>query len=237
MKNVSGRMLAVLAVMTAGIAVAEDIDLRVGGVLYAPNGAAATGRDEGGLRTVDWDGGAGLELQAVFWLGASPWGIAASIGSATFDIENYSVAQNFGGATLHEFLEGDADMTVIGASIVRKLLAGDDARTKLSGALEAGIRHVSIDSNIDGWTGIGDDSGPALTRDQSLDIGDSVVGFIGVNLDYAIAETVSIFLHGGFQFDLDKGEVKKRVVGAGADEAGETELEALYGKIGLSFSL
>lgn len=230
-------VIAVLGVFltTGTLTQAQNIELRGSGVYYVPNGSATTGGGQTEFEAVEWDSGTGFEVQGIFWTANSPWGFGASIGKATWDIDGYELIYMSGNSAYGDTLEGDADLTAFGLSVFYKLFSDYGANQKLHGALEGGLKFVSVDSNIKGETGIAG-AGGVLVWDQTLEIDDSILGHLAFELSYAFTEQVSLFGQGGFQFDLDKGGVENPVSGLGTFEAGETELTALYGKAGLSVS-
>lgn len=231
-----------LAVMTSLLAlpvIAEDatvsadssVELRISGTLYAPNGAAATGDSESGLVSVDWDKGNGFEAQGILWRSNSPWGFALSIGTASWDIDDYG---DITGNELNAFT-GDADMTVFGASLIRQLSTDRPDQSKFKADLELGIRYVKMDSNIEGIYGVAVSGGPIYVR-QTVELDDNILGLIALSGHYELDPQWSLFLQGGFQFDLDKGDAINAVPGVGEYAAGETELQSLFGKAGISFT-
>jgi len=236
MKRILNAMvIAGVFLMTTAVTKAEQFELRAGGVYYMPNGSATTGGGETSLEEVEWDKGTGFEVQGIYWIKSSPWGIGVSLGKASWDIDDYELIYTIGSEAYGYTLEGDADLTIFGLSAFYSLFKGDGEANKLSGAIEGGLKFVSVDSNIKGETGIAG-GGIVLVWDQTLEIDDSILGFVGFDLSYALTKQVSLFAQGGVQFDLDKGKVENDVPGLGTFEAGETELAALYGKAGLSIS-
>jgi hypothetical protein len=238
MNRISSVCIIVAACILLGAAgtYGQTLQLRGSGIYYFPSGSATTGGGETSLKDVEWDKGTGLELQAILWPANSLWGFGASIGKATWDITDYESSEfDYSyDAAFADVLEGDADLTIIGLSVFRKLSEAKDAN-KLTITAEGGIRFVSVDSSIEGGTAIADAYG-ALAWYQTLEIDDSIVGLLALALDYAVADNVSLFAQAGFQFDIDKGKVENKVEGLGTFEAGETEFQALFGKAGLSVS-
>jgi hypothetical protein len=214
---------------------ADTFELRASGVYYAPSGAATTGGEQSDVPEVEWDKGTGFELQGILWPDESSWGFGASIGTATWDINHVEESYydyDYDSAYANIF-DGDADLTSLGVSVFRKLSTQND---KLRIVAEGGVRFISIDTDIDGGWGV---AGRHGTRgySQTLEIDDSVAGVLALDLDYSVDERISFFAQAGFLFDISKGEVQNVVDGIGTFDAGETELQALFGKVGIAISL
>lgn len=221
------------SILTASAA--EEVEIRASGVLYAPSGAAATGSEESGLDDVEWDSGQGLELQGIYWVDKSQWGIGATIGTASWDIKDYADVKYNPTVQINQVnvLEGDADLLIFGISAFRKLTNNDPGTSKFNADAELGLRYISVDSGIEG--GYGEEYSDALlVALQTLEIDDSIVGVIGLTGDYAIDNNLSIFANASIQIDLDKGSVDN-VLSIGTFEAGEVEFMSLYGKAGISY--
>jgi hypothetical protein len=236
MKNISSALTIICVLSTTGVmSSANNFELRGSGIYFSPEGAAATGSDASALEEIKWDSGTGFEVQGIYWIKSSPWGFGASLGKATWDIDDYEDIRTRGSSVVGDTLEGDADLTTFGLSAFYKLFTEYGASKKLSGAIAGGLQFVSFDSNIEGETGVASEAG-IIVWDQTLEIDDSIWGYIAFDLSYALTETVNLFGQGGVQFDLDKGSVENDAPGLGTFQAGETELQALFGKAGLSIS-
>lgn len=233
MKRITSALIIISIILTAGtIAFGEQFELRGSGVSYMPSGSAATGSDVSALTDVKWDKGTGFEIQGIFWSKTSPWGTGISFGTATWDVDDYVLGQSINGFGFADALEGDADLTIFGLSLFRRLFTDDGASKKFSGAVEGGIRFISMDADIKGVSVITDGI-LFLGSDITLDIDNSVLGHLAFDLDYAISDSASLFVQGGIQFDLKKGDVTLREQDSGIFEAGDTELQAAFGKVGL----
>jgi hypothetical protein len=225
--------------LTVNSGITEDrIEVRGGGMYFSPNGAAATGSEDSGLQEVKWDSGTGLELQGVYWPDNSIWGYGLSVGTASWDIDDYfSVDFDPSGLDFINSLEGDVDLTTFGISIFRKLTANKDEAVKYNADLEAGIRYLSVDSGIEGLFGVGIDGTIVDAQYQTIELDDSVVAVLALNGNYLLTETASVFATVGVQLDIDKGAADNEVPGTGTYEAGDSEYQAVYGRIGLSILL
>lgn len=219
----------------ATVAGAQGLQIRGGGIYYEPSGAAATGSEISGLGEIDWDSGTGLELQGIYWMHNSPWGIGASFGMAEWEIDDYEDRWVHHGRTYDDVITGDAELSIIGVSLFYKLFENHGASGAWNGHLEGGVRFVSVDSNIRGTTAV-NDGGRTPAIAQTIDIDDSVLGVFGFDVSLALSDTISLFGHAGIQFDLDQGDAHRVVPGLGTWEAGETEMFAVYGKGGLSIA-
>jgi hypothetical protein len=228
--------IGIVCTPTIILANADALQLRVNGGYYMPSGAVSTGGEESGLtKEVEWDKGTGFEVQAIFWPNGSTWGLGASIGKASWDIKDYedSHYDYYYGAAFANVFSGDTDLTSIGLSVFRKL---QTVNNKAKMSVEAGVRLISLDANIDGGYGIADYT-YAIGVSQTLKLDDCVVGLIAFNLDYSVNNSISLFAQAGFQFDVSKGGVQNVVEGYESYDAGETELQAVFAKAGIAISL
>jgi len=210
---------------------ASSIEVRGSGVYYAPQGAAATGSEQSFLESVDWDSGSGFEAQAVYWRDYSPWGFAASIGAASWEIKDYS---DIAAGQLNK-LKGDADLTLVGLSAIRKLTTDSSGGSKLKAEIEAGAKHISTDASIEGVWAVGLSDGRILALRQRIKTDDVVVGQIALNGKYELDPKWNLFATAGFQFDLSAGDSINQVPGFNDYPAGDTEMQAAFGKIGISY--
>lgn len=233
MKKFSSVFVIVLAMLfTASVVFGQQVQLRGSGMLYKPNGAAITGSDEARMDSVDWDSGSGFDVQAIYWFKDSPWGIGASIGKATWEVDKYSKGTY---ADLNE-VEGDADLTIPGISAFRKIPLENILDNKLKANLEAGLRFVSVDSNIEGWYHQRITSSVTLHEVQEFEIDDCIIAVLAIDAEYKLGDNFGAFAQVGGQLDLEKGEVTNSGVTFDDIKAGETELQALFAKIGLVYS-
>jgi hypothetical protein len=224
--------------LTANSGMTEDrIEVRGGGIYYSPNGAAASGSEDS-VEEVKWDSGTGLELQGIYWPSGSSWGYGLSIGTATWDIDDYFVVDfDPSGLDFIDSLEGDVDLITFGVSVFRKLTTNNDETKKYNADLEAGIRYLSVDSGIEGVYGVGIDGTIVDANYQAIELDDSVVAMLALNGGYSVSDRVRIFASVGVQIDLDSGKAENDVPALGTFEAGESEYQAVFGKVGLSFTL
>jgi hypothetical protein len=72
---------------------------------------------------------------------------------------------------------------------------------------------------------------------QTLELEDNIAGLLAFELNYSVDDTTTLFAQGGFQLDLSEGKVENKVDGLGTFDAGETELQAVFWKAGISITL
>lgn len=230
MLRIASVIIAVAIVFCTGaVAFGQQVQLRGGGIIYIPNGSAITGSDEAMMDSVDWDSGNGFDVQAIYWFKDSPWGAGASIGKATWEVDKYSK----GNYLILNEVEGDADLTIPGISAFRKLPVGNVLDNKLKANLEAGLRFVSVDSNIKGMYYQRFSDG-ILFQEQEFEIEDSIIAVLAIDATYELGKNFGIFAQVGGQLDLKKGEVSNSGVTFEDIKAGETELQALFAKAGIA---
>ena len=122
--------------------------------------------------------------------------------------------------------EGDTLVQPIGASVIYTPKLCPFATI----AIDAGIRYVFVDSDIDAAIAISDGVDTIVAED-TVDIEDGVIGRVGANVEIPVTERAALFVGGGYQFDLVKGDVK-----AFDEDLGENELAGAFVRAGVNFT-
>lgn len=220
---------------SAYVSPSGQLEVRAGVNMYIPNGAAATGSTVSELQTVDWDRGLGFEIQGIYWFDTA-WGAGLSIGTAKWDIKDYYHKRYNSTYRINEYntLEGDASLVIFGASVFRKINSGSTIQSKWTADIEAGIRYASIDSNISGLY-VQEYADAYVRTYQDIETDKGVLAIIALNGGYKLTDKLSFMGQVGIQADLSKGEVINNA-GRFSGEAGETELQAIFTRLGLSYT-
>lgn len=210
-------------------------ELRGGINYYIPGGSAATGDPKSIRNSVEWSSGLGVDVQGIYWFDKN-WGCGLSIGSAKWDVEDYYHKRYNPVYRINEIdtLSGDADLVIVGASLTRKITSGSSRTSKLYAEVEAGIRSVTVDSNITGRYAQQFSDGTRYQY-QELETDGGILGFLAINGGYELSPQLKLIWQAGYQFDLDKGEVINKVSGI-EYPAGETELGSFITRFGASLN-
>lgn len=207
-----------------------------GGVnYYIPGGAAATGSRLSKLNSVDWERGIGADIQGIYWFDSN-WGAGLSVGTAKWDIKDYYNKRYNASRRINEIntLEGDADLIIIGASVFYKFTSKSSVSSKWSTEIEGGIRSISVDSNIKGIYAEQYADG-TIYGAQTIETDRGAVAMLAINGGYELTSQIKFSWQAGYQFDLSKGETKNKT-SQWSGEAGETELQSMFTRLGLSIT-
>ncbi len=173
----------------------------------------------------DWDSGFGIDGKVLFW-GNNNIAIAATGGFSKWDIDDdYASGYDMYGDYIEAEIGGDATLLSIGCSAIFE----PKINKNFGLSFEAGFKYVYIDSNVDVDVAIYDYYGGTYFSDE-IDIDSGVVGLIGIDLTFAFTEKTSLFLGGGFQFDISKGDAKWNGI-----ELSENELKSFFVHMGIHF--
>lgn len=163
-----------------------------------------------------FDTGYGVELQYRYWVDA-PWGWAAALGVSTWDAKSSS--SDLGVPNLHSF-NGSATLIHLGGSGLYRILDTENVAV----TLEAGVRYVIVDDDIDAK-----DANRGDAR-QNLDIDDGIVGLIAADADFRLNDGFVLAFGLGYQGDLVKGDISSR-----DDDLKDNELQAFFVRVGGKF--
>ena len=206
-----------LAVLLASVSSTRAADIRgltpelVGlGTLYVP-------ADDD-----TYDLGAGMEIQARFWI--TPYlGLALAAGGADYAIDEQDIRIREQNLAVDANLDGDVGLSPVGVSLLLRPL-----RTpRVALTLEGGVRYVSVDSNSEIEL-VSQEPGLRTYVKDTVDIEDGIVAVAVATLEVTLANQVSLIGGAGYQFDLQKGDVEFVDL-----DLGKNELEAVLVQAGL----
>jgi hypothetical protein len=189
--------LAMLAILTGSLALADEpaehlstTDLTVAFKAIGPT------------RGEDWDSAAGFEAQIRFWSERSR-ALAFVVGGQMWKApEEYSEWDD-NGTAYTSWIAGDATILPVGLSVFlrRTLSPGLDI------TLEGGARYVFVDSSLDvDVTTRNQDGIGGYT--ESIDIADTFLGVLGVNIEADFGNGLGLLLGAGYQFDFGQPHQK-----------------------------
>lgn len=208
-------LIGVMAAVQSYAALKPSVDFSIGGLYYTP-------QDDD-----SYDYGYGAEIQPRFWL-IDQVGFALSVGYADWQINEMSESASEDGITVSASIDGDVRLVPMGGSLLIRPIKTD----KLSVILEGGVRYVVVDSSAECKVEAHNEEGESYSMKETIDMDDGVVGVVAATIEGKISKNVSLFIGGGYQYDISKGEVKIL-----DEDAGKNELEAFFVKAGLSFAL
>lgn len=220
-------------------------------VMLAASGYAETKNEA-------WLGGGGFIPSGDFWEasrgGSMGWRYTAddvsfglSIGVQTADVNDETLSGVDGFVTSSylyglryagyvDYYEGDATMVPISC-----LVSWNIPIDKLTLSLEAGLRYVFVNADvtahmIDGLSYQGYVIDAKRWRSDT-EIGNNFLGLIGANLQLSLSDNWSIFLNGGYQFDIATSDVefKTHWTDYNGKSITESELGGFYALAGLTY--
>ncbi len=171
--------------------------------------------------------GFGGEIQARFWL-MEYFGVALAGGAASWEVKDESAFFYNGVAAVAAKISGDISTFPLGGSLIVRPIHVD----RVSLTLEGGVRYVFVDSQVDYESAYADIFGRNEHYKDTFDVGNSVIGVVGANLEVKIFKPLFGFVGAGYQFDISKGAVTL----PGATGSFDNELAAFYGKAGLGLA-
>lgn len=209
----------------AGFAWAGDWDVQAGAEFYFPSDSF-------------WDSAYGGEAKLIYW---EDWnvGLALAAGFTQWDVDGDldPVVTVPGSYERFQSWQGDSQYIPLGVS----LMSRHDIRTRSSRQaklmLEGGIRYMLANGSMDlveterVWVNPGQYS-ETNTR-YHVDDESGWVGRVGASLAWDLTEPLSVFLTGGYQFDLSKGQVSVPSL----MKHQEIDLAAFYLQLGLALEL
>jgi len=173
----------------------------------------------------DWDSAIGAEIQARFWSDGNI-GVALSLGIDTWQARNEYSEQSDDVGTIASSIYGSMTLLPVGASVLFRNQVGSG----LAVILEAGVRYVFTDSNLNAEITYTDASGETFSRDR-IYCDRPFLGVVGVTLEGAMSEDISFHLGLGYQFDLTRPH--ETFMG---EDAGVTSFTSPMVNLGLSWS-
>jgi hypothetical protein len=177
-------------------------------------------------RDMDWERGAGIELQARFWHNGHI-GVALIGASDTWDAKT-SVSEMDGGSTYaYTAIAGDASITSLGASILYRSGSADDVRL----VIDLGFRYATVNSAVYAEAAYDGPGGPSYSYEK-IEVGNTLLFVAGAGLEFDIMKDVSLVVGFGYQMDMNKPEEKYL-----GESLGDTDLGAVTFGVGLSCRL
>jgi hypothetical protein len=173
---------------------------------------------------VDWDAGAGVELQARFWSRRTT-GIALCLGFDSWDAPTEYVAEEDAFGYMESTIQGSATVVPVGISILCRSPVDRDS----SFIFEMGLRYALVDSSLHADVLYEDETGPVHIA-EDIDIDDAIFAVAGIAFEGVISRDVRLEGGCGYQFDL----VKPSETYAGRD-LGETSFGGVWFHLGLIF--
>lgn len=158
------------------------------------------------------DTGYGLEVAFRRWFNP-PFGYQLSAGYVNWQAGDGDRV----GSNLEDF-SGDALAVPFGASLLLRVL--DTPAT-----LEAGLRYVLMDSEIEAFNSDAQDW-------VDVDIDDAVIGVVAVQTDWELSPHARLALDAGYQFDLSGAETETRI-----GPVHDTELQGFFLRLGVRWPL
>ena len=144
----------------------------------------------------DWSSGTGADVQLRFWDGSGV-GVALAAGIQSWDTREAYLETDDGTSAVATQLRGGADLIPFGASV----LMGGPVGDRLAVLVEAGLRYAVVDSSVVADIAYVDDRGSAYAQDP-IEIDDTFLAVFGLDLAFAVSETLCLIAGVGYQFDL-----------------------------------
>lgn len=189
-----------------------------------------------------WDKAYGAEAKLIYWVnknvgvalaaGAQKWTVNEDL--RTFAAEDMGDGYEF---LYGEMLEGDALMFPLGGSVMFQY----EVLKKLNLSVEGGLRYVLINSDakltaigviIDSW--YDDAIVDYAVNSYDLDFENEFIGLVAADISYAVYKNISLFVGGGFQFDITRSKPTLSVDGEDEDTRKDNALKASFVRGGAS---
>ena len=165
--------------------------------------------------SADWRSAGGVEVQARFW-NDDAFGVAVAAGFESWQAETEFFEEQDSYGYFGTWIAGDASLVPVGIS----LLCRAEITEQVSLVFDGGLRYVFVDSGIHADVETDDGDGWVYSRDR-VEIDDFLAGVVGMSLDAAVADGVSLFAGLGYQFGLT--DAHEQYLGA---DIGSTSFQA-----------
>lgn len=206
---------SVLKVMTAAAVVSGFV---TSSIVHAGEGvgpeAFRVGLDYSFPRTTDnWDGGAGIRVQALFPASAfsemsDKYALGLSLGVTSWDVNEDAYSATFNSVSVTGNLSGDARSVNLGASIIRS----DTLENGLQLSSEVGLMFSSISSDAK----IVYTSSNVTPSEQDLELDNTFSALFALDAKFKANEDITTFVGIGYHFDLGAGDAT--IQNASADQ-------------------
>jgi len=185
-----------------------------------------------------WDQAYGGETMLVYWQQPG-LGVAFAAGLSQWESrgERATLISNPGTFERFQAWEGDVQYVPLGVSLLLRenYMSRDLGECQFT--LEAGCRYMRCNSQLElvrterVWLNPGQIQ--EVVTDYAVDCGDSVVGRVAASLAIPVSDQSSLFVTGGYQFDIDRGTISVDSLGQSAP----LDLSAFFARVGLAFFL
>jgi hypothetical protein len=176
-----------------------------------------------------WDQATGGEVKAVYWP-TEQLGFALCTGVSQWNTDGKRRSMS---ATRWRSFKGDGQYVPAGVSILTR---SNGSQPGPSLSFEAGLRYMVSHSDMSLTETNRVPSAPRfvdITNTYDVDLDDGLVARVAANLTWPIGPQASIFLAGGYQFDLDKGDATVDAIRLSE----EVELAAFFIQLGVAIPL
>lgn len=227
-------VLAVVLLGSASAYSASESELRIGGTYLSPSGDF-------------WKSGGGANIQWRYSV-QKDFALAVSLGIQKLDVSTDEVSDgpvntlDAYGLLYRGYVdnyEGDATLVPVGASAIYNIPLGQNVLS-----LEAGLKYVFVNSRakanmIDGVVDSRGNvvSGSVEKWQEDVEIGNNLLGSIGAQIDIPLNQQVKLYIGGGYQFDIVKGDVELKSDWADYDgiKTTENELGSVFAEAGIAY--
>lgn len=187
------KLMAVLIGVMLGVTLAQAQGIEIA---VAPNYVFPGEKDT-------WDKAYGIEGQLRLW--ANDYvGIAGAGGYQYWKAKNTtSIMVLNDEIRAVADITGNANMVPVGASLLIRPIPKDVIKF-IQLTIEGGARYVFVNSSVKGTLV---DVDAASVREETVKMDNGIIGLVAGDLAIVPIELLSIFVGGGYQFDLSKGNV------------------------------
>ena len=177
----------------------------------------------------------GVEARLVCWIDPA-LGIALSAGGGQWKAERYQTVTE---GERWRGWDGDVHYYPLGLSVLTRH-AFAQYQENVSVCLEAGVRYLWCNTHVDLRDTIrwpqGEHSYEDITNAFEAECTESVIGRIGAGLEWTVSDNPArVFVAGGYQFDLDKGELSTEITEGKISEP--VSLEGVFLQVGFAYPI
>ena len=172
----------------------------------------------------DWNYASGIEMQARFW-GSPSIGTAFVVGMDSWHANTEYAEEEDEFGYMATSVYGDVTLIPVGISALFR----NKVSRSTSMIVEAGLRYVFSDSNINAETAYGDSSESVYSIDR-IQTDNPLLGVVGLTISSAISD--EIYIHGGMRYQFDLVETHERFLG---QDIGETSFQSASVDIGVAW--
>ncbi len=185
-----------------------------------------------------WDQAYGGGMTLVYWQQPA-LGVAFAAGLSQWEStgERATLVSNPGTFEQFQAWEGDVQYITLGASVLLREYYTSRNLGECQLTLEAGCRYVRCNSDLElvrterVWLNPGQIQ--EVVTDYVVDCDDGIVGRVAASLAIRVNDQSSLFVAGGYQFDIDTGNVTVDSLG----QSTPLDLSAFFARVGLAIFL